>query len=253
MFYWFLKRVLVGPLVRLLFRPWARGVDNVPDSGPVILAANHLSFMDSVFVPLALRRPVVYLAKDEYFRRPGVRGALTRRFFEMTGQLPMDRAGGAGSEASLGLGEDVLESGSVLGIYPEGTRSPDGRLHRGHTGVARLALATGAPVVPVAVVGTDRLRPAGARLPRLRRVGTVFGEPLRLGGPDPAAAADRFALRRATDRVMDEIMRLSGQEYTGVYAAPRARLLAAAPGAFDSSGNSDTPKSLSRGSVHRLR
>lgn len=228
MLYWFLKHVLAGPVLRVLFRPWARGVDNLPAAGPAIVVANHLSFMDSVFVPLALPRRVVYLAKDEYFRRPGLRGALVRRFFLATGQLPMDRSGGAGAEASLGMGRKVLEEGGVLGIYPEGTRSPDGRLHRGRTGAARLALATGAPVVPVAVVGTDRLRPAGALLPRLRRVGVIVGEPLHLGGPDPAAAHDRFALRRTTDAVMDEIMRLSGQEYVPSYAAhARARLLTA--------------------------
>ena len=148
MLYWLLKYVLVGPPVRVLFRPSVSGGSHVPESGPVIIAANHLSFVDSIFLPLAVRRRMTFPAKIEYFRGRGLRGLVARLFFTGIGQIPMDRAGGRAALASLDLGAAVLRGGGVFGIYPEGTRSPDGRLHRGRTGVARLALETGAPVYP---------------------------------------------------------------------------------------------------------
>jgi len=223
-FYWVLKRIVVGPILRVLFRPWTRGLEHLPADGGAIIAANHLSFIDSIFVPIAVPRPVVYLAKNDYFTRPGVRGRLQRWFFRLTTQLPMDRGGGSGSEDSLRAGLEVLGAGSLLGIYPEGTRSPDGLLHRGRTGVARLALAAGVPVVPAALIGTDAVQPKGRSIPRIRRVGVVFGEPLdfsRYAG----RADDRHVLRAVTDEIMYEIMRLSAQEYSDTYASAHTTTL----------------------------
>ena len=212
MFYWLLKRIIVRPFLRALFRPWVRGLENIPESGGAIIAGNHLSFMDSIFVPLVAPRPVVYLAKKDYFTGRGVKGTVTRWFFRLTNQLPMDRSGGSASEASLHSGLKVLNGGNLLGIYPEGTRSPDGNLYRGRTGVARLVLEAGVPVVPVALIGTDKVQPVGRMLPRLRRIGVVFGEPLDFSEYE-GMAGDRFLLRSITDDIMYEILRLSGQRY----------------------------------------
>jgi 1-acyl-sn-glycerol-3-phosphate acyltransferase len=154
MAYFILKNFLLGPLLKAIFRPWVRGMENIPTTGPVILASNHLSFSDSIFLPLQARRPVVFLAKSEYFTGKGIKGALSRWFFKSTGQLPIDRSGGKASEASLNTGLRVLGQGQVLGIYPEGTRSPDGRLFRGRTGIARMALESKVPVIPVAMIDT---------------------------------------------------------------------------------------------------
>jgi 1-acyl-sn-glycerol-3-phosphate acyltransferase len=149
--YFILKNLILGPLLKFIFRPWVRGMENIPSSGPAILASNHLSFSDSIFLPLQTRRPVVFLAKSEYFTGKGLKGMLTRWFFKSTGQLPIDRSGGKASEASLNTGLGVLSQGLLLGIYPEGTRSPDGKLYRGRTGIARMALESKVPVIPVAV------------------------------------------------------------------------------------------------------
>nr|WP_306439885.1 lysophospholipid acyltransferase family protein [Brevibacterium sp. 91QC2O2] len=220
-----LKRILVGPLLRILFRPWVRGVENIPDSGPAILAGNHLSFMDSIFTPLVAPRPVVYLAKQDYFNGRGIKGRLTRWFFLATNQLPMDRSGGSASEASLNAGLKVLGSGNLLGIYPEGTRSPDGKLYRGRTGVARLVVEAQVPVIPVAIVGSDKIQPQGRLIPRLRRVGIIFGEPLDFS-KYTEMSEDRFLLRSITDEIMYEILRLSGQQYVDSYASSvKTRLL----------------------------
>ncbi|GAA1360534.1 1-acyl-sn-glycerol-3-phosphate acyltransferase [Brevibacterium luteolum] len=227
MFYWLLKRIIVGPFLRALFRPWVRGLENIPESGGAIIAGNHLSFMDSIFVPLVAPRPVVYLAKKDYFTGRGVKGTATRWFFRLTNQLPMDRSGGSASEASLHSGLKVLNGGNLLGIYPEGTRSPDGNLYRGRTGVARLVLEAGVPVVPVALIGTDKVQPVGRMLPRLRRIGVVFGEPLDFSEYE-GMAGDRFLLRSITDDIMYEILRLSGQRYIDTYASSaKTKLLAA--------------------------
>lgn len=217
-FYWFLKRIVIGPVLRLLFRPWVRGLDNLPAEGLAIIAGNHNHFMDSIFVPLLVPRPVVYLAKKDYFTGRGVKGTVTRWFFKLNNQLPMDRAGGSGSQASLQAGLKVLGEGNFLGIYPEGTRSPDGKLYRGRTGVARLVLESGAPVVPVAIIGTDKISPTGSLLPKLKRVGVVFGTPMDFSKYE-GLPADRFLLRSITDEIMYEIMRLSGQEYVDKYAS----------------------------------
>lgn len=228
MFYWFLKRVLAGPILRILFRPWVRGVDNLPTDGPAIIAGNHNHFMDSIFVPLLAPRPVVYLAKKDYFTGRGIKGAVTRWFFKLNNQLPMDRGGGSGSQASLESGLKVLNEGNSLGIYPEGTRSPDGKLYRGRTGIARLVLESGAPVIPVAIIGTDKLQPPGRLIPKLRRVGVVFGSPMDFSKYS-GLPTDRFLLRSVTDEIMYEIMRLSGQEYVDTYASTvKTKLLTSA-------------------------
>lgn len=218
MFYWFLKHILVGPFLWTVFRPWVRGVEHVPKEGPVILAGNHVSFLDSIFMPLVLDRKVTFLAKSEYFTGKGIKGLFIRLFFSGAGQLPIDRAGGKASEASLNTGLEVLAAGNQLGIYPEGTRSHDGRLYRGRTGIARMVLESGAVVVPAIVFDTDKVMPLGSKWPRIHRVGVVFGEPLdfsRYAGLE----SDRFVLRAVTDEIVYEIARLSGQEYVDVYAS----------------------------------
>lgn len=218
MFYWVMKHIVVGPIILGLFRPWLRGLENIPKEGAVILASNHLSFVDSIFLPLVVDRRVVFLAKSEYFTGKGLKGWLTRIFFEASGQLPIDRSGGKASEASLNTGLQVLAEGKVLGIYPEGTRSPNGILYRGRTGIARLVLEAGVPVIPVAMVGTAEVMPIGSKLPRIRRIGIILGEPLDFSRFD-GLESDRFILRSVTDEIVDEIRRLGGQEYVDVYAS----------------------------------
>jgi 1-acyl-sn-glycerol-3-phosphate acyltransferase len=216
--YWFLKTFIVGPFANSVFRPWTRGDENAPASGAVIFASNHLSFVDSVFLPVAVRRPISFLAKSEYFTGKGIAGWATKHFFLGINQLPIDRSGGKASEASLNSGLEHLAKGGQLGIYPEGTRSPDGRLYRGRTGVARMILESGATVVPVAMIDTEKVMPTGAKFPKVRRVGVVFGEPLdfsRFAGME----GDRFVLRSITDEIMYELAQLSGQEYVDVYAS----------------------------------
>jgi 1-acyl-sn-glycerol-3-phosphate acyltransferase len=218
MAYFILKNFLLGPILKAIFRPWVRGMENIPTNGAVILASNHLSFSDSIFLPLQSRRPVVFLAKSEYFTGKGIKGALTRWFFKSTGQLPIDRSGGKASEASLNTGLRVLAQGQVLGIYPEGTRSPDGRLFRGRTGIARMALESKVPVIPVAMIDTEKVQPIGRKLPRIRRIGIIVGEPLDFSRFD-GMEGDRVILRAVTDEIMYELMKLSGQEYVDTYAS----------------------------------
>jgi 1-acyl-sn-glycerol-3-phosphate acyltransferase len=210
-FYWVVKAIL-GPVLAL-FRPWAEGTDNVPREGPAIIASNHLSFADHFFGPLPLPRKVTYLAKAEYFTGHGLKGLVSKAFFRGVGQIPVDRTGGAASERALRTGLRVLAQGKLLGIYPEGTRTPDGRLYRGKTGVARLALESGAPVIPCAMVGTFDLMPSGKVLPRLHiRPGVRYGRPLdfsRYAGLE----SDRLVLRAVTDEIMYAIMALARQEY----------------------------------------
>ncbi|HTL39937.1 MAG TPA: lysophospholipid acyltransferase family protein [Pseudolysinimonas sp.] len=218
MFYWFLKNLVIGPFAFSVFRPWVRGRENVPEKGAVIYASNHLSFIDSVFLPIVVDRPISFLAKSDYFTGKGLTGALVRWFFLAIHQLPIDRSGGKASEASLNSGLEHLAAGGQLGIYPEGTRSPDGRLYRGRTGVARMILEAGVPVVPVAVIDTEKVMPTGSKIPKVRRVGVVFGEPLDFSRFD-GMEGDRFVLRSITDEIMYELSRLSGQEYVDVYAS----------------------------------
>lgn len=217
MFYWLMKYVVVGPIMRGIFRPWVVGLENVPAEGAVILASNHLSFIDSVFLPLIVDRHVSFLAKSDYFTRKGLKGWATKAFMKATGQLPIDRSGGKASEASLNTGLAVLARGEILGIYPEGTRSPDGKLYRGRTGVARMILEAGVPVVPVAMVDTADIMPIGKRLPKIGRIGIVIGEPLDFSRFD-GMEGDRFILRSVTDEIMYELHALGAQEYMDVYA-----------------------------------
>ncbi|WP_350346875.1 lysophospholipid acyltransferase family protein [Agromyces sp. G08B096] len=218
MFYWVMKHIVVGPILLAIFRPWVVGLQHIPKDGPVILASNHLSFIDSIFLPLVVDRPVVFLAKSEYFTGKGLKGWATRMFFQAAGQLPIDRSGGKASEASLNTGLRVLAEGSILGIYPEGTRSPDGRLYRGRTGVARMVLESGAPVVPVAMIGTEHVMPIGTRLPKVRRIGIIIGEPLDFSRFE-GLEGDRFVLRSVTDELVHDLLRLSDQQYVDVYAS----------------------------------
>jgi 1-acyl-sn-glycerol-3-phosphate acyltransferase len=218
MFYWLMKNVIAGPLLKGIFRPWVSGADNIPVQGGVILASNHLSFVDSVFLPISIDREMVFLAKSEYFTTKGIKGWATKWFMKGTGMLPIDRSGGKASEASLNTGLRVLAEGRVLGIYPEGTRSPDGKLYRGRTGIARMVLEAGVPVVPVAMIDTEKIMPIGSKWPKLRRPGIIIGKPLdfsRFHGME----GDRFILRAVTDEIIYELAGLSGQEYDDVYAS----------------------------------
>ena len=217
MFYWLMKNLIVGPILRAAFRPWVIGHSNIPATGAVIIASNHLSFIDSVFLPLLIDRRISFLAKSDYYTGRGMKGWFQRTFLTAAGMLSIDRSGGKASEASLQTGLGVLRRNEVLGIYPEGTRSPDGRLYRGRTGVARMILEGGVPVVPVAMIDTEHVMPIGRRLPKVKRIGVVIGEPLefsRFQGME----GDRFILRSITDEIMYELSRLSGQEYVDVYA-----------------------------------
>ncbi|MGC9667278.1 lysophospholipid acyltransferase family protein [Planosporangium sp. 12N6] len=217
MVYSLLKYIILGPWLRLIFWPKVEGREYVPDEGPAILASNHLSFSDSIFMPLMVKRRVTFVAKQEYFTGRGLKGWLTKMFFVGTGTIPVDRSGGRAAQAAIDTGLRVLREGHLFGIYPEGTRSPDGRLYRGKTGVARLALESGAPVIPVVMLNSDKIQPPGKLIPRLKRVRIRFGPPMdfsRYAG----MAGDRFIERAVTDEIMYELMELSGREYVDVYA-----------------------------------
>ena len=217
MLYWFLKSVALGPLLRVVFRPKVLGVHNVPETGPAILASNHLSYADWLFMPLTLTRRVTFVAKAEYFTTPGVKGWFQKKFFSGAGQVPIDRSGANAAEGAMKSAKKILDSGELFGIYPEGTRSHDGKLYRGKTGVARLALETGAPVVPCAVVGTDVVAPSGKVFGHWTRPAVRFGPPLDFSRYE-GMENDRYILRAITDEIMYEIMRLSQQEYVDMYA-----------------------------------
>jgi 1-acyl-sn-glycerol-3-phosphate acyltransferase len=217
--YGFLKYVAVGPLLRAIWRPWTEGLDNVPSKGAAILASNHLSFCDSFFMPVMVPRRVTFLAKSEYFTTAGLKGRLSRGFFRGVGQVPVDREDADAAKAALDTGVRILGEGHLLGIYPEGTRSPDGRLYRGKTGVARMALEARVPVIPCAMINTDIIQPTGRLVPHLRpRPGVRFGRPLDFSRYD-GMAGDRFVERSMTDEIMYELMQLSGQVYVDIYAA----------------------------------
>ncbi len=217
-FYWLLKWVFIGPLLKVVFRPEATGTENVPVEGPAILASNHLSYADWLFMPLTIPRRVTFVAKAEYFTSPGVKGWLQKTFFSGAGQVPIDRSGGRSSEGAISTGLRLLSEGELFGIYPEGTRSHDGRLYRGKTGIARMALEAKVPVIPVAVIGTDVVAPPGKLFGTYTRPRVRFGKPLDFSRYE-GMEGDRFVLRSITDEVMYEIMELSGQEYVDVYAA----------------------------------
>ncbi|WP_282794489.1 lysophospholipid acyltransferase family protein [Streptomyces sp. CC224B] len=218
MFYLVLKYVVLGPLLRLLFRPRIEGLEHVPESGAAIVAGNHLSFSDHFLMPAILKRRITFLAKAEYFTGPGVKGRLTAAFFRSAGQIPVDRSGKEAGQAAIREGLGVLRKGELLGIYPEGTRSHDGRLYKGKVGVAAMALKAQVPVVPCAMIGTFEAQPPGKAVPRFRRVTIRFGAPLefsRYAGMD----GEKAVLRAVTDEIMYAILGLSGQEYVDRYAA----------------------------------
>jgi len=218
LFYWVLKWVLIGPVLKLIFRPWVEGTENVPEEGGAILASNHLSYSDWLFMPLTIPRRVTFVAKAEYFTTPGLKGWLQKAFFSGAGQVPIDRSSGTAAAGAIATGLRILASGELFGIYPEGTRSHDGRLYRGKTGIARMALDAKVPVIPVAVIGTDVVAPPGKVFGKYTRPGVRFGKPLdfsRYQGLED----DRYVLRSITDEIMYEIMELSGREYVDTYAA----------------------------------
>jgi 1-acyl-sn-glycerol-3-phosphate acyltransferase len=207
-------RAFLTPFLMILFRPKVKGLRHVPGTGPVIIASNHLSFSDSIFMPLVVPRKVTFLAKSEYFTSPGPKGLLKKLTFIALGQVPVDRSGGRRSEAALITGLKVLAEGKCLGIYPEGTRSPDGRLYKGRTGIARLAIESGAPIIPVAMFNTEKIQPTGTVMPKVMRVEMIFGEPMYFEGD----STDLLHLRDVTDKIMSTIQELSGQEYVDTYA-----------------------------------
>lgn len=207
-------RAFLTPFLMILFRPKVKGLRHVPASGPVIIASNHLSFSDSIFMPLVVPRKVTFLAKSEYFTSPGPKGLLKKLTFIALGQVPVDRSGGRRSEAALITGLKVLAEGKCLGIYPEGTRSPDGRLYKGRTGIARLAIESGAPIIPVAMFNTEKIQPTGTVVPKVMRVKMIFGEPMYFEGD----STDLTYLRDVTDKIMSTIQEMSEQEYVDSYA-----------------------------------
>jgi 1-acyl-sn-glycerol-3-phosphate acyltransferase len=221
--YFVLKHVLLGPPIKRIFRPKVVGLEHVPRQGPAIIASNHLSYADWLFMPLAVPRRVTFVAKSDYFVGRGLKGMFQRGFFKGTGQVPIDRSGGSASEGALRAGKRVLERGELFGIYPEGTRSYDGRLYKGRTGVARLALETKVPVIPCGVVGTDKVAPPGKVVASLASPTVTFGEPLDFSRYD-GMEKDRLILRAVTDAIMYRLMELSGQEYVDMYATKAKEL-----------------------------
>ncbi|AZS36364.1 Bifunctional protein Aas [Microbacterium lemovicicum] len=213
---YFLGRFIITPLARLVYRPKVEGRALVPKTGPVIFASNHLSFIDSIAIPVAAPRPVHFLAKSSYFDGSGAKGWASREFFTAIGAIPVERGAGQAALDALDQQRRLLEEGRTVALYPEGTRSLDGRLYKGRTGVAFLALQTGAPVVPVGLIGTDKVMPVGAKVPSTsERITVRFGQPLDLSPHGPATSGR--ARRGATDEIMAAIHALSGQELAGAY------------------------------------
>ncbi|ASR35393.1 acyl-phosphate glycerol 3-phosphate acyltransferase [Prauserella marina] len=226
MLYRLMKYVLLGPLLRLLWPAKVTGRENIPETGGAILAGNHLAVADSFFMPLRVPRKVTFPAKQEYFTEKGPKGLLKKWFFTGVGQFPIDRSSGSAAQAALDTAIRLVRSGHLLGIYPEGTRSPDGRLYKGKTGVARIALESRAPVIPVVMVGTDKVNPIGSKMWRPRKLEIRFGRPLDFSRYE-GLAGDRFIERSITDEIMYALMELSGQEYVDIYAAKAKELIAA--------------------------
>jgi 1-acyl-sn-glycerol-3-phosphate acyltransferase len=224
--YRLLKYVVVGPLLRLLWPTKVTGTENIPAHGGAILASNHLAVADSFFMPIRVKRRVTFTAKQEYFTEKGFKGLLKKWFFTGIGQIPIDRSGGSAAQAALDTAIRLLREGHLLGIYPEGTRSPDGRLYKGKTGVARVTLEAGVPVIPVAMIGTDKVNPIGSKMWRPRRLEIRFGAPLDFSRYE-GLSGDRFVERSITDEIMYALMELSGHEYVDIYAARAKELLAA--------------------------
>ncbi|MGL4305337.1 MAG: lysophospholipid acyltransferase family protein [Mycobacteriaceae bacterium] len=218
MWYWLFKFVFIGPLLKLFGRPSIEGAEHLPRSGAAILASNHLAVVDSFYLPLMVNRRITFLAKNEYFTGKGFKGAFQRWFFTVVGQVPIDRSGADAAQQALKTAERILSEGKLMGMYPEGTRSPDGRLFKGKTGLARLALETGVPVIPVAMIGTDAVNPIGSKFLKPGKICIKIGKPLDFSRFD-GLGGNRFIERAVIDEVMYELMRLSGQEYVDIYAA----------------------------------
>jgi 1-acyl-sn-glycerol-3-phosphate acyltransferase len=218
MWYWLFKYIFMGPLLALLGRPKVQGLEYVPNDGPAILASNHLAVADSFYLPLVVKRRITFLAKQEYFTGTGIKGRLVRWFYTVAGQVPIDRTDADSAQSALNTAARILGERKLLGMYPEGTRSPDGRLYKGKTGLARLALETGVPVIPVAMVGTDVVNPPGSKMWHFGQVEVRFGKPMDFSRFE-GLAGNRFIERAVIDEVMYELMRLSGQEYVDIYAA----------------------------------
>jgi 1-acyl-sn-glycerol-3-phosphate acyltransferase len=218
MWYWLFKYIFMGPLLSLLGRPKVEGLEHVPHSGPMILASNHLAVADSFYLPLVVSRRITFLAKAEYFTGTGLKGWFQRWFYTAAGQVPIDRTDADSAQSALDTAARVVGEGKLLGMYPEGTRSPDGRLYKGKTGLARLALQTGVPVIPVAMIGTNVVNPPGSKMWRFGRVQVKFGKPMDFSRFE-GLAGNRFIERAVIDEVMYELMRLTGQEYVDLYAA----------------------------------
>ena len=230
MWYWLFKYIFMGPILSFLGRPKVQGLEHVPASGPVILASNHLAVADSFYLPLVVRRRITFLAKSEYFTGKGLKGRLTAWFYTVAGQVPIDRTDADSAQSALVTAQRILDDGNLLGMYPEGTRSPDGRLYKGKTGLARLALETGVPVIPVAMIGTDVVNPPGSKMWRFGRVEVRFGKPMDFSRFE-GLAGNRFIERAVIDEVMYELMKLSGQEYVDIYAASLKKNVTAKPDA----------------------
>lgn len=224
--YWVMKHLLLGPLMKLLSRPKAEGLEHIPESGGAILVSNHVAVADSFFMPLMMPRRVTFLAKREYFTGAGLKGRLKKYFFSGVGQVPIDRSSGAAAQAALDTGIRLLSEGNLLGVYPEGTRSPDGRLYKGKTGVARMALEAEVPVIPIGMFGTNKVNPLGSKMWRPHRVRVHVGPALDFSRYE-GLAGDRFVERSITDEIMYALMELSGQEYVDIYAAKAKDDLAA--------------------------
>jgi 1-acyl-sn-glycerol-3-phosphate acyltransferase len=218
MWYWLFKYIFIGPLLTLMARPKTEGLEHIPDSGPAILASNHLAVADSFIKPLVIKRRITFLAKSEYFTGTGLKGWFTRWFYTAAGQVPIDRSNADAAQAALDTATRLLAEGKLLGMYPEGTRSPDGRLYKGKTGLGRLALETGALVIPIALIDTNKLNPPGSKMWRFARVTVRVGKPLDFSRFE-GLAGNRFIERAVIDEVMYELMQLSGQEYVDLYAA----------------------------------
>ncbi|RDI32578.1 1-acyl-sn-glycerol-3-phosphate acyltransferase [Rhodococcus sp. AG1013] len=238
MWYWLFKYVLLGPVLLLLGRPKLEGAENIPTDGPAILASNHQAVLDSFFLPLRVNRRITFLAKSEYFTGTGLKGRFQRWFFSAVGQVPIDRTGASAAQDALNAGLRVLGDGKLLGIYPEGTRSPDGRLYKGKTGMARLALESGVKVIPVAMIDTAKVNPIGSRMWKPAKVTVRIGEPIDFSRFE-GMGGNRFVERAVTDEVMYKLMRLSGQEYVDIYAAT---LKNPAPGAHPAESAADAAR-----------
>lgn len=218
MWYWLFKYVFMGPLLTLVGRQKVEGLEHIPTTGPAILASNHLAVADSFYLPLVVRRRITFLAKSEYFTGKGLKGRFIAWFYTVAGQVPIDRTDADSAQGALDTAVRILDQGKLLGMYPEGTRSPDGRLYKGKTGLARLALQTGVPVIPVAMIGTDVVNPPGSKMWRFGRVTVRIGKPMDFSRFD-GLAGNRFIERAVIDEVVYELMQMSGQEYVDIYAA----------------------------------